>query len=79
MTSVLLALTLALAVPAEVQSVADTVKAPKPPTLAPSSGRGKPAAPSIGRGKPAPSKGKPVGEPQLKRRKPPRLDLAQLE
>ena len=79
MTSIFLAISLSIAVPTTGAAAADTVKAPKPPTLAPRGGREKPAAPTIGRGKSAPpSKGKPVGEPQLKRRKPPRLDFGQI-
>ena len=69
MTSILLALTLAFASPIDVRALADTVKAPKPPPLAPTMGRGKPTPPS---------KGKPVGEPQLKRRKPPGLGFTQV-
>ncbi|HEV8599652.1 MAG TPA: hypothetical protein VGQ69_09860 [Gemmatimonadales bacterium] len=69
MTGILLFLTLVITGPADVQAVADTVRAPKPPPL----------APTVGRGKPIPTtKGKPVGEPQLKRRKPPRLHLPQI-
>jgi hypothetical protein len=66
MTSILLALALSFGGPADIRAVPDTARAPKPPPLAPTAGRGKPALPS---------KGKPVGEPQLKRRKPPGLDF----
>lgn len=59
-------LILSLIRPADLRAIADTVKAPKPPPLAPSTSRGKPAPPP---------KGKPVGEPQLKRRKPPGVDF----
>jgi len=63
-------LTLSLWSPAEIRAVADTGKAPpKPPPLAPTNPKG----PSGDKGKPAPPKGKPVGEPELKRRKPPSL------
>ena len=61
-----LLLILTLVRPADLRAIADTVKAPKPPPLAPSTPRGKPAPPL---------KGKPVGEPQLKRRKPPGLNF----
>lgn len=59
-----LLLVLTLAAPARLPAVADTVRAPKPRSL----------TPTIERRKPEPTpKGKPVGEPQLKRRKPPSL------
>jgi hypothetical protein len=64
MTLALLLLTLTLSSPIDARSVADTVKAPKPPPLAPTAQRGKPNPPP-------PPKGKPAGQPELKRRKPP--------
>jgi hypothetical protein len=69
MTSIVLALSLLFASPADVRIAADTVRAPKPPPLAPTAGRGKPAPPL---------KPKPVGEPQLKRRKPPGVDFVRI-
>jgi len=63
MTVALLILALVLPSPVDGRAVADTVRAPKPPPLAPTAQRGKPALP--------PPKPKPTGEPQLKRRKPP--------
>jgi hypothetical protein len=76
-----LLLTLTLAAPANLPAVADTIRAPKPQSLAPTIERRKPEprAPTIERRKPQPPpKGKPVGEPQLKRRKPPPLDLLRI-
>ncbi len=61
MTLSMLLLSLALVSPAEIRALPDTARAPKPPPL----------VPTMERRKPAPPKGKPVGEPQLKRRKPP--------
>jgi len=69
MTLATLLLALALASPAEIRALPDTVKAPKPPPLAPTMERRKPLPPP---------KGKPVGEPQLKRRKPPGLDIIRI-
>ncbi|HTL04620.1 MAG TPA: hypothetical protein VL241_02655 [Gemmatimonadales bacterium] len=62
MTFAALLLALALSSPADIRALPDTARAPKPPPLAPSVDRRKPQPPP---------KGKPVGEPQLKRRKPP--------
>ena len=59
LSTLLLVLTLSAPTPPRV--AADTAKAPKPPPLQPTL-KGK-----------APPKGKPLGEPQLKRRKPPEL------
>jgi hypothetical protein len=65
MTLALLLLSLTLPSPADLRAVTDTSKAPpKPLPMAPSTQRGKPVPPP-----------KPVGEPKLKRRKPPGLDL----
>jgi hypothetical protein len=78
MTLATLFLSLALAAPTEIRAVSDTVRAPKPPALRPTTERRKPA-PTMERRKPAPPpRGKPVGEPQLKRRKPPGLDFIRI-
>ena len=67
LSTVLLALSLYS--PADLRVVADTVRPPKPPPTTPRAARGKPATE---RAKPALApKAKPVGEPRLKRRKPP--------
>ena len=67
MTGVLLALSLLLPGRPDFRAVADTGKAKKPPapSLAPTTEKPK-----------VPGKAKPVGEPQLKRRKPPALNLS---
>ena len=72
-----LLLSLALITPGELRAVADTGKAPKrPPAAAPATAKRPPSkAPAVvTRGKPAPAP-KSLGEPQLKRRKPPALDF----
>ena len=77
MTLATLLLSLALASPTEIRAVSDTVRAPKPPPLAPTTQRRKPEPPPLVKPAPRP-KGKPVGEPQLKRRKPPGLDFIRI-
>ncbi len=71
-----LLLSLALITPGEIRVVADTGKAPKRPAAAPATAKRPPSkAPAVvPRGKPAPTP-KSLGEPQLKRRKPPELGL----